>query len=207
MEYLPTFSESTFIFHTAKIELPTLTFSQVVEVLEAGFAAGLADIDTQVVINLKRAWDYLFDNIHAPLDWYTIADYNRIIGSGIMTLPGYMRTSHVRITGTSYLPDLPNLSNITNDLEQAYAEENPIRRALIRFALICRGQWFSDGNKRTAALVANHSLIQENSGVFLLEEESISLGTFQDELLSYYESNDLESFISWLSLHAIKQQN
>lgn len=44
--------------------------------------------------------------------------------------------------------------------------ESPEDRALLMFCRITRGQWFNDGNKRTALMTANHALINDGIGVF-----------------------------------------
>lgn len=48
--------------------------------------------------------------------------------------------------------------------------ESPEDRALLMFCKITRGQWFNDGNKRTALMTANHALI--NAGAEWDEEEA-----------------------------------
>lgn len=72
---------------------------------------------------------------------------------------------------------------------------------MLMFCRITRGQWFNDGNKRTALMTANHALINAGIGVFSI---SPSLKReFTTRLLHYYESNDDAPFRSWLKDNAI----
>lgn len=67
---------------------------------------------------------------------------------------------------------------------------------------ICRGQWFSNGNKRTAALAANHVLIHEGVDVFALPPDRTD-GVFRDLLIDYYESDDPSRIAAWLKEVAV----
>lgn len=51
--------------------------------------------------------------------------------------------------------------------------ESPEDRALLMFCKITRGQWFNDGNKRTALMTANHALI--NAGITSVESRRLEL--------------------------------
>ncbi|MCB5635116.1 cell filamentation protein Fic, partial [Bifidobacterium animalis] len=52
-------------------------------------------------------------------------------------------------------------------LEESEGEDT----AMLLFGAVTRGQWFSDGNKRTALMVANHQLIHDGIGVFSIPPE------------------------------------
>lgn len=72
---------------------------------------------------------------------------------------------------------------------------NPIRRAVVYFQYIARRQLFIDGNKRTAQMVANHVLVQNGVGIFIIPDTKIT--EFVDCLTSYYENQDgrLEQYL------------
>lgn len=74
-------------------------------------------------------------------------------------------------------------------------------RALLMFCKITRGQWFNDGNERTALMTANHALINAGVGVFSIRPSLKR--EFTTRLLRYYESNDDVPFHSWLKDNAI----
>lgn len=69
------------------------------------------------------------------------------------------------------------------------------------FCTITRGQWFNDGNERTALMAANHVLINAGIGVFAI---SPSLKRdFTNRLIRYYESDDPAPLCAWLRDYAI----
>ena len=66
-----------------------------------------------------------------------------------------MRNISVRISaGTDWIPEIPSPEKI-NRIRQI---ENPTDRSLELMLSVMRGQYFEDGNKRTAQPVANHEI-------------------------------------------------
>ena len=49
-------------------------------------------------------------------------------------------------------------------------------------------QYFNDGNKRTAMLVANHELIKNGKGIISIAEEFKN--EFGEKLIAYYENEE-----------------
>lgn len=81
-------------------------------------------------------------------------------------------------------------------LSLSKSERSAEDQALLMFCAITRGQWFNDGNKRTALMAANHVLINAGIGVFAI---SPSLKRdFTNRLLRYYESDDPAPLCAWL---------
>lgn len=72
---------------------------------------------------------------------------------------------------------------------------------MLLFGAVTRGQWFSDGNKRTALMVANHQLIHDGIGVFSIPPEDKA--QFVSMLLRYYETGDYSRLSDWLSQNAV----
>lgn len=86
-------------------------------------------------------------------------------------------------------------------LSLSKSERSAEDQALLMFCAITRGQWFNDGNKRTALMAANHVLINADIGVFAI---SPSLKRdFTNRLLRYYESDDPAPLCAWLRDYAI----
>lgn len=108
----------------------------------------------------------------------------------------------VRIGGIDWIPDFPTMESSYDEIASLrMGAESSEDRALLMFCRITRGQWFNDGNKRTALMTANHALINAGIGVFSI---SPSLKReFTTRLLRYYESNDDVPFHSWLKDNAI----
>ena len=53
---------------------------------------------------------------------------------------------------------------------------------------ISRGQFFIDGNKRSATLFANHILISNGCGIIVVPEELVP--EYKKLLIAFYETND-----------------
>lgn len=84
-------------------------------------------------------------------------------------------------------------------LSLSKSERSAEDQALLMFCAITRGQWFNDGNKRTALMAANHVLINAGIGVFAI---SPSLKRdFTNRLLRYYEIDGHVEKHDWTTGH------
>ena len=119
--------------------------------------------DIVTVNNIKRAWRFLLDNIDYPVDWQYIREYNASIGEGLVPRRGRLREYGVRIGGTGWVPEIPAVESSQERVRGILEESEGEATAMLLFGAVTRGQWFSDGNKRTALMVANHQLIHDAS--------------------------------------------
>lgn len=190
------------LWRTASIEVRGLTFPDTRDVFN-GITPGSARAhDVSVLNNLKHAWRFMFDNAAWPVDWQCLSEYNRLVTQGVDPGEGRLRSTIVTISGTEYVPAVPTFDGVRARMEHDLRQRDPEDRALNLFASISRGQWFANGNKRTAAMAANHSLIHDGVGFFALPPEKVE-SEFKDRLLEYYESDEREPFIRWLKYHAV----
>ena len=111
--------------------------------------------------------------------------------------------SSVRISGTEYIPALPSHDAIRMDIDQCLVRVIPLTMAIGVFCRVCRGQWFANGNKRTATMKANHQLIHDGVGLFALPLPDLMGEDFRRVLTDYYESADESGMSAWLREHAI----
>jgi hypothetical protein len=181
------------IWKIANIELPKgVTFPQTQAIFD-GITPEHTDVETVIVVNnLKRSWLFLFDQIDCPVNMALVSEYNKMIGAGLFERPGELRTNIVGISGTDYIPVLPNRGDIVTSLKAINSLENPIDKGLTVLGKVSRGQWFHNGNKRTAQMVANHVMIQNNAAILAIPVQQRE--AYLSNLISYYESNDLSSF-------------
>ncbi|MDU4039805.1 MAG: Fic family protein [Bifidobacterium dentium] len=188
------------LWRTAKVEVRGLTFPDTKDIANGMTPSTDEEIaDFAVVVNLKRAWQYLFDNCNDWIDWQYIAEYNRILGEGIVSDAGRMRTGGCHVG--EYFPPIPREERVAADIFDALSERNPVDKALHLYAVAARGQWFNDGNKRTAAMAANHSLIHDGVGVLALPPDRMS--EYTDVLVNWYMSGDLMPFMEWMRRNAV----
>lgn len=189
------------LWKTANIEVDGITFPDTQEIVEGRAPAGMSVRDIVTVNNIKHAFQFLFDQVAYPVDWQTIAQYNRLLRAGLDVDAGEIRTIPVRISGTSWQPSVPVYDEIRGQLDMILALTNPQERATQLFSAITRGQWFTDGNKRTALLAANHALIHAGVGVLSIDPELKR--DFTTCLLDFYEHNDVFAMSDWLQYYAI----
>ncbi|MCH9275609.1 Fic family protein [Bifidobacterium amazonense] len=193
--------EIDLLWRTANIEV-AVTFPETDAIFKGIAPNGEQARKVRIVNNLKHAWQFLFDNTEWNVDWAYLSQYNRLVGDGLEPDPGMMRTMDVAIGGTDYVPDRPDYDGVRDAIARDLAYSDPEDRAIGLFCDISRGQWFANGNKRTAVLAANHQLIHDRAGVFALPPELMGR-QFRDLLIDYYETNDKTTLSAWLKAHAI----
>ena len=189
------------LWKTANIEVDGITFPDTQEIFEGRSPSGMSVDQIVVVNNLKHAWQFLFDHVDEPLDLSLVSSYNSIIGAGLHENPGTLRTQGVRIGGTDWTPSIPTMQDSDAQLYQASLIKDPEERGLEQFCRISRGQWFNDGNKRTALMAANHTLIHEGVGILAISTKDKR--EFTTSLLKFYETDDSAELISWLGYRAV----
>jgi Fic family protein len=190
------------LWRTTLIELPSMTFPDTQKIFNGEIPAGVTGKDITIVNNLKRAWSFLLENTEYNIDWSYISEYNHIIGDGVVDSPGSLRHTPVRISGTSWVPDVPSFDSIHSTLERIMDDPDGERRSIRVFLAICRGQWFNDGNKRTAIMAANHMLIHTGVGIFSIPDASDS--EFRNMIVHYYETDDDSRIVPWLLNNAVE---
>lgn len=132
-----------------------------------------------------------------------MVEYNRIVGEGLVRDAGMLRAFGVRIGGVEWTPELPSVDSSRDVVASIMRQDDFLSQALDLFGAITRGQWFADGNKRTALMVANHELI--HAGVGILSIQPSDKREFTSRLLAYCESGDYRALRDWLARHAFGQ--
>ena len=118
------------------------------------------------VINMKRAWQFLLDNLDYNNCIMLLREFDKIVGELLFHYAGEIRSIPVQIGGTSWEPEMPHTGIIMESIDKIEQIEDIELRALKYFCYIARTQMFIDGNKRVAQLMANKVLIEHNIGIF-----------------------------------------
>ena len=155
------------------------------------------------VINMKRAWQFLFDNINYSNCIALLREYNKIVGELLFDNAGIVRTIDVQIGGTSWQPELPQTGVIIDSLAKIEEIEDIELKALKYFCYVARTQIFIDGNKRVAQLIANKVLIENNVGIFQISIERLE--EFKTLLIEFYETNNDAKIIEFMKNFCIKR--
>lgn len=116
----------------------------------------------------------------------------RLVNEGLLANPngGQIRAVPVTIGGSSYIPPLP-LEDIVKqkikDLLDSDLED--IDKAIELCLYVMKTQIYTDGNKRTAIVYANHYLISKGKGLLVIDYSKVN--DFKKHLVNYYEDKDL----------------
>ena len=190
------------IWKEAIIEGVNITYPQAKVIVEHNQTVeGLTVTGTITVYNLKLAWNYLFEHLNSLVDFEFVAKINSILGASLVHNAGCIRNVPVGISGTARQPEMPDLDTAKAAIEKIANMEPGRERALKMFGYLCRSQLFSDGNKRTAQLIANKMLIADGCGILAIPREQIN--NFETLLLDFYETNKPDKFFSFLTKEAI----
>lgn len=155
------------------------------------------------IINMKRAWQFLLDNLDYKNCIMLLREYDKVVGELLFNNAGEIRTIPVQIGGTSWEPEMPQAGVIIDTIEEIESIQDIEIRALKYFCFIARTQMFIDGNKRVAQLMANKILINGDVGIFQIPIERLE--EFKTLLISFYESGNDGEIIGFMKEHCIKR--
>ncbi len=155
------------------------------------------------VINMKRAWQFLLDNLTYDNCIMLLREFDKIVGELLFSYAGEIRTIPVQIGGTPWEPEMPHTGIIIESLQDIEQIEDTEEKALKYFCYIARTQMFIDGNKRVAQLMANKVLIEHNIGIFQIPLEKLE--EFKGMLIDFYESGDDRELISFMKKYCIRR--
>ena len=176
------------IYKEARVEGINVTFPETQQIYDGFLVNSLSYEDTTKIINLKHAWFFVFDSLEYPFDIRYLRHVNAIIETNLIRNSGVVRNISVCIPGTDWIPEIPSPEEIGREINRIRQIENPTDRSLELMLSVMRGQYFEDGNKRTAQLVANHEMISNGCGIISVP---VDLKTeFSSLLVDYYESDD-----------------
>ena len=159
--------------------------------------------ETSFIIGMKRGWKYILDNIGSPNDLVFIENLHEVCCKSLVLNAGSIRRDSVRISGTNYIPEVPNIDLLFSSMKEIDAISEPISKALVMFCYITRTQPFMDGNKRIAQLIANKILIENNIGILSIPVDKVS--EFMKLLVKYYETNDALELCTFLKSYCIER--
>lgn len=159
-------------------------------------ASGKTKEEAIMLLNHKDALDFIIENPDylSPLSVSKIEDIHSIL---VKELPieRNLRKRRVGISGTNYQPidnefqiaeALKNSCNVINN------KKNIFEKALLTLVLISYIQPFMDGNKRTARIVSNAILM--NNNYCPLSFRTVDSIDYKKAMLLFYEQNNISTF-------------
>ena len=186
-----------------RMENRGVTFPQTKTILQGVNVPQVQLDDIQAILNMRDAWRYLMSHIEEPLSVEYMCKLNELIARNEALEWGKLRSGTVGISGTDYRPPVPVYEQVKEELEQLLgAETSATEKALNVFLWGARGQFFWDGNKRTAMTTANKILLM--SGVGILTITDAHMERFNELLLSYYNTGEAEELKEFLYRYAMQ---
>jgi hypothetical protein len=157
------------VFTNSRFEGLTTTLPQTQTIIDGMSAAGVSIDDTNVIVQLKRGWQYVF-NEQKPLSMQIEQNINLLVARYDSLDPGSFRTGNVTVelgedSGEWQPPEL-NLQAEKRFFQTLMTKPTTITdKAMTLMYHNMRNQLFWDGNKRTATLAANKLMIDQGAGL------------------------------------------
>ncbi|MDT2640900.1 Fic family protein [Enterococcus dongliensis] len=177
------------VYNAGKFEGLNTTLLQTEEIIKYNRANNVAVDDVLTVVNLKRGFELLLNDVQEPLI-ETSKRINRIVASEDALFPGEIRTGGVEVSTIQgrYVPPMLTEDEVNNQYGKIMNQEiSETEKALRLFLFISKNQIFWDGNKRTALLTANKIMFSKGLGLLSIPETKFV--KFNELLSNYYNSN------------------
>ena len=178
------------IYSNARMEGLNVTFPQTKTILDGINVPELKIDEIQCILNLRDAWKFVINNINETFDINFICKVNELVARNESISWGTLRNGKVEITGTDYIPDIPNKENVEQDISNILEIENPTEKAIEYMLYEMRSQLFWDGNKRTSTICANKIMIENGCGIIKVPDNKLEC--FTTLLSEFYSSNNNE---------------
>lgn len=185
-----------------KMENRAVTFPQTQTILNGVNVPDVRIDDIQAILNMRDAWRFLLETVDEPLTLDYVCKLNEFIARNEALEWGKLRTGSVTISGTDYLPPIPEPDQAARELEMILSEGTPTQQALNIFTWGTGNQLFWDGNKRTGMTAANKILISAGAGILTVTDKHME--EFNTLLLDFYNTANAEPFKEFLYNKAVQ---
>ena len=106
------------IYCGMRMENRAVTFPQTKTILDGVNVPGVQLDDIQAILNMRDAWRFLLDTINEPLTLSYICKLNEFIARNEALVWGKLRTGTVGISGTDYIPSIPDEAQAIENLQR-----------------------------------------------------------------------------------------
>lgn len=186
------------IYCGMKMENRAVTLEQTQAILNGINVPNVQLDDIQAILNMRDAWKFLLNAVSETVTFEYWCKLNDYIARNEALEWGKLRTGSVGISGTDYIPPIPEKEKVITTLEDIVSDKGMTAtdKALEVFTWGTRGQYFWDGNKRTSLMLANKILISAGAGIMTITDKYME--QFNVLLLEYYntgKSSELKRFL------------
>lgn len=180
-----------------KMENRAVTFPQTKTILEGVNVPNVQLDDIQAILNMRDAWRFMLGSIDDAVTLDYVCKLNEYIARNESLAWGTLRTGSVCISGTEYLPPLPQWDEAAAQLHAILcAPLSVTEKTLNAFLWGTRAQLFWDGNKRTSLALSNKLMVAAGVGMLTITEKHME--RFNDLLLGYYDTGEGEPLKQFL---------
>ena len=186
------------IYCGMKMENRAVTLDQTRAILNGVNVPNVQLDDIKAILNMRDAWKFLLNTVSETITFEYWCKLNEYIARNEALEWGKLRTGNVGISGTDYVPPIPEKEQVITTLEDIVSDKGMTAtdKALEVFTWGTRGQYFWDGNKRTSLMLANKILISAGAGIMTITDKYME--QFNVLLLEYYntgKSSELKRFL------------
>ena len=189
-----------YIWKSANLEGIKVTYPETQVIYDGGIVNGLTVNNIIAIVNLKYSWQYILENDKLDYDFKLLCHLHKFTCDKLVLERnlGKLRKIPVRISGTSWKPQIPVKSEIQEELKELLHQTNKTKTELaIEIMLwIMRRQMFIDGNKRVAMLFANKIMIDNGCGIITISQQNQPV--FLKKLITFYETGDSTDLKQWI---------
>ena len=172
------------IYMGAKIEGLNVTFPETQTILDGVNVPNVKLDEINTILNLRDAWKYVLDNIKEEVTLDFILKVNSYVSRNESLSWGELRTGNVAISGTDYIPKIPEENVVKEDIKKILEIPDITLRSIKYMLYGMRNQLFWDGNKRTSMIIANKIMIMNGKGIILVKDDDLL--EFNKLLTEYY---------------------
>ena len=191
-----------YVFDTSQLENNPITFPEVKTLIDGITIGGHKVSDVEQILNIKNTWNMLLEAIKNNEFSVTKEMFNKV--NGIIAREeavewGKFRDGAVSVAGTKVYkaPDFNELENIfDSEINLILGDFNPVEQAIRLFLWGALNQFYWDGNKRTARIMANGILINSGLGVFNIK--TCDILEFNTLMIEFYETRLADSIVKFL---------
>lgn len=196
--------QSKNIYCGMKMENRAVTLDQTRAILNGINVPDVQLDDIQAILNMRDTWEYLLQTVEEKITFAYWCKLNEYIARNEALEWGKLRTGSVGISGTDYVPPIPEKEKVMAALEDIVSDKDmtATEKALEVFTWGTRGQFFWDGNKRTSLMLANKILISAGAGIMTITDKYME--QFNVSLLEYYNTGKSDKLKRFLYDNAIR---
>ena len=194
--------EFEFVYASAKIEGSRITRQQTSNLLTTGKSIGVPVADEVMVLNLKKAYDYIMSN-DLDVSLHTMHEIHALLSNGLLKNPrdidGMKNEINSVQEGIRYQPlgPGPELKGEMDTMLKIYKSiQDPFDRALYLHNNTAYLQYFSDCNKRVSRCMMLVSTNQDKILPFIAQYKEDTEVNYLNCMLDYYASGSNEQICS-----------